>query len=89
MMNGKKKKVIMGKYVAHSNDTGSSVVQVAMLTQRIIELSEHLKQHPKDKDSRRGLLGLVAKRRRHLNYLKLNDNEAYQKLTEELTLKAS
>ena len=79
----------MGKYGTHSNDTGSSVVQVAILTQRIIELSDHLKNHPKDKDSRRGLLGLVAKRRRHLNYLKLNDNEAYTKLTEELTLKAS
>jgi small subunit ribosomal protein S15 len=89
MMNGKKKKVIMGKYGTHSNDTGSSVVQVAILTQRIIELSDHLKNHPKDKDSRRGLLGLVAKRRRHLNYLKLNNNEAYTKLTEELTLKAS
>ena len=78
----------MGKYGTHSSDTGSSVVQVAILTQRIVELSDHLKQHPKDKDSRRGLLGLVAKRRRHLNYLKFNNEEAYLKLTEELTLKS-
>ena len=84
-----KKKVIMGKYGTHSSDTGSSVVQVAILTQRINELSLHLKDHPKDKDSRRGLLGLVAKRRRHLNYLKFNTPESYEKLIGELTLKAN
>ena len=60
------KKKILKKHGAHEKDTGSSQVQVAILTERINELSKHLETHPKDDHSRRGLLGLVGKRRTHL-----------------------
>ncbi len=82
------KKKIIGDFQTHKEDTGSSAVQVAILTERIKQLSEHLQQHKKDDHSRRGLLGLVAKRRRHMHYLRLRQPEVHAKLVEELSLKA-
>jgi len=86
-MDRSQKKKIMAKHAKHDGDTGSSQVQVAILTKRITELSGHLKNHKKDNDARRGLLGLVSKRRRHLNYMKFNDADAYTKTLETLSLK--
>lgn len=77
----------MGKYSVHPKDTGSSQVQVAVLTERINELSKHLEEHPKDDHSRRGLLGLVGKRRKHLNYLRLHKKDEYEKMLKELKLR--
>ena len=70
-------------------DTGSPEVQVSVMTERIKELTEHLKVHKKDNHSRRGLLQLVGKRRRLLNYLKIEDLEAYHKLVERLGIRVS
>jgi len=86
-MNRDQKKQIIAKHGTHTKDTGSSQVQVAILTTRINDLSEHLKEHPKDDHSRRGLLGLVGKRRKHLQYLRLNDKETYEKVLEKLKLR--
>ena len=72
------KESIIDKYKTHEGDTGSPQVQVALLTQRINELTEHFKTHKKDHASRRGLLMLVSKRRRLLNYLKTNDSVRYR-----------
>ncbi len=77
----------MSKHGVHDKDTGSSQVQVAVLTERINELSEHLEIHPKDDHSRRGLLGLVGKRRKHLNYLRLHQKDDYEKLLKDLKLR--
>lgn len=82
-----KKKKLMEKYGAHQKDTGSSKIQVAILTERINELSKHLEKHPKDTHSRKGLLGLVGKRRKHLNYLKLHKGEDYEKMIKSLKLR--
>ncbi len=82
-----KKKKVMDKYALHDKDTGSSNVQVAVLTERINALSDHLKGHPKDDHSRRGLFGLVSKRRKHLNYLRLHDKDAYDELLGKLKLR--
>jgi small subunit ribosomal protein S15 len=82
-----KKKKLMGKHGVHEKDTGSSQVQVAILTQRINELSKHLEDHPKDDHSRRGLLGLVGKRRKHLNYLRLHQKDQYEELIKKLKLR--
>ncbi len=71
----------------HDGDTGSSDVQVAGLTERINQLTEHLKTHPKDFASRRGLLMMVGKRRRLLDYLKRHSAERYQKVLETLNLR--
>lgn len=81
------KKVLIGKHQTHQKDTGSPNVQVAVLTERINTLSEHLVSHPKDEHSRRGLLGLVGKRRKHLNYLKLHKKEDYESLLDALKLR--
>ena len=86
MKRNKKKKVIT-KYSTHKKDTGSSHVQVAVLTERINELSKHLEDHPKDDHSRRGLLALVGKRRKHLNYLRLHKKEDYEKMLKSLKLR--
>lgn len=83
----KDKKKVMTKFATHDSDTGSSNVQVAILTERINHLTDHLKKHNKDTDARRGLLGLVSKRRKHLAYLKYHKPEDYTKLAEELGLK--
>jgi small subunit ribosomal protein S15 len=81
------KKQIVGKYRVHKTDTGSPEVQVALLSRRIAELTEHFKSHPKDHHSRRGLLTLVAQRRRLLKYLKAEQPERYQKLIQELGIR--
>jgi len=82
-----KKKGIIEQYKLHEKDTGSPDVQVALLTTRINELGEHFKVHNKDHGSRRGLLKLVGKRRRLLEYLKKTQNERYIKLIERLGLR--
>lgn len=71
----------------HDKDTGSADVQVALLTQRIAQLTEHLKQHAKDHASRRGLLMMVAKRRSLLDYLKRTAGERYKNVIEKLNLR--
>ncbi|MBC7234336.1 MAG: 30S ribosomal protein S15 [Chloroflexi bacterium] len=78
---------IVGEFHRHSTDTGSPEVQVALLTQRINRLTEHLKTHKHDEHSRRGLLKLVGQRRRHLNYLSRKDEAKYQALVERLGLR--
>ena len=82
-----KKTKIISDYKVHPKDTGSSVVQVALLTERINQLSEHFKQHKKDHHSRRGLLSMVGKRRRHLTYLKKKDAKKYNEIIEKLNLR--
>jgi len=81
------KKKIIESYRLHESDTGSPEVQVAILTQRINELTEHLREHKKDHHSRRGLLKMVGQRRRLLNYLRANDIERYRALVEKLGLR--
>ena len=71
---------IIGQYKAHDSDTGSPEVQVALLTQRINDLTEHFKTHVKDNHSRRGLLKLVSQRRRLLDYLRSKDSERYREV---------
>lgn len=79
---------LVKKYQTHKTDTGSSEVQVALLTERIKLLTKHLIDHKKDTDSRRGLLMMVGKRRRLLNYLKKSVPKKYPKIIEDLKLKA-
>ena len=81
------KQEIVGKHGRSESDTGSAQVQVALLTARINELTEHLRSHPKDHHSRRGLLKLVGRRRRFLQYLQKRDLEGYRTLIEELGLR--
>lgn len=78
---------LIGQYQLHETDTGSPEVQVALLTQRITQLTEHFKTHKKDNHSRRGLLKLVSERRRLLNYLKDNDTARYYQLIGRLGLR--
>ena len=77
-----KKERLIREYRMHDNDTGSPEVQIALLTERISQLTEHLKLHRKDFSSRRGLLKLVGQRRRLLDYLKDTDLEGYLKIVE-------
>ena len=81
------KKAIIDEYATHPGDTGSPEVQVAMLTRRIKDLTEHLKEHKHDHHSRRGLLLLVGRRRRLLNYLAKKDISRYRSLIERLGLR--
>ena len=81
------KKKIMTEYGTSEGDTGSPEVQIALLTDRINHLTTHLKDHKKDHHSRRGLLMLVGKRRRFLDYLKANDIERYRTIIAELGLR--
>ena len=78
---------IVEKHGSGPTDTGSTEVQVALLTRRIDELTEHLRTHPKDHYSRRGLLRLVGRRRRFLDYLQRKDIEGYRALIKELGLR--
>ncbi|MDX6663895.1 MAG: small subunit ribosomal protein [Solirubrobacteraceae bacterium] len=78
---------IVSQFGANENDTGNTRVQVALLTQRINDLTEHLRTNKKDHHSRRGLLMLVGRRRRLLNYLQKNDLEGYRALIKELGLR--
>jgi small subunit ribosomal protein S15 len=82
-----RKAELVGKFGRSENDTGSAEVQVALLTERINELTEHLRTHTKDHHSRRGLLMLVGKRRRLLRYLERSDVERYRSLVSELGLR--
>jgi len=82
-----KKQAIIAAYRLHESDTGSPEVQIALLTTRIQELTEHLKQHKKDHHSRRGLLKMVGHRRALLNYLKAKDNERYHAVIQRLGLR--
>lgn len=81
------KAVIKQEYRLHEKDTGSVEVQVALLTQRIKELTEHLQKHVKDHSSRRGLIGLVGQRRRLLDYLNAHSRTRYQQLIGRLGLR--
>jgi small subunit ribosomal protein S15 len=81
------KLAVIEDYKTHDGDTGSPEVQVALLTYRINNLTEHLKTHKKDHHSRRGLLKMVGKRRRLLDYLKKTDIERYRSLIERLGLR--
>jgi small subunit ribosomal protein S15 len=81
------KRDIVARFGKDENDTGTTEVQVALLTSRINHLTEHLREHKHDHHSRRGLLMLVGQRRRFLNYLQKNDLEGYRKLVRELGLR--
>ena len=81
------KNEVINAYKTHEGDTGSPEVQIAILTQRINHLNEHLKIHKKDHHSRRGLLKMVGQRRGLLNYLKSKDIERYRALIESLNLR--
>lgn len=87
MLEKEKKQKIISKYKIHEDDTGSPEVQISILTERINELTEHLKKHTKDNASRRGLLKMVNKRRSLLNYLKKEDEKRYNDLVKKLGLK--
>jgi small subunit ribosomal protein S15 len=78
---------IIGRFRLHESDSGSPEVQIALLTERINYLTEHFKTHKKDHHSRRGLLKLVGRRRRLLDYLKANKSDRYRSLIKELGLR--
>ncbi|OGX02559.1 MAG: 30S ribosomal protein S15 [Omnitrophica WOR_2 bacterium GWF2_43_52] len=82
-----KKERLISEYKEHPQDTGSAVVQVALLTERINQLGEHFKTHKKDHHSRRGLLTMVGRRRKLLSYLKKEDNKKYQETLDKLSLR--
>jgi small subunit ribosomal protein S15 len=82
-----RKRELTAQYGANERDTGNVKVQIAQLTERINELTEHLREHKRDHHSRRGLLMLVGSRRRFLNYLQRNDLEGYRDLIKALGLR--
>jgi small subunit ribosomal protein S15 len=86
-LNVEEKKEIIKQFKRHDSDTGSPDVQVAILTKRINDLTEHFKVHKKDHHSRRGLLMLVGQRRRLLNYLREHDIKRYRELVQTLNLR--
>jgi len=81
------KTAIMAEFKLHESDTGSARVQVALLTKRIAEITEHLKMHPKDFSTRRGLLKLIGQRRRLLDYIARKDINAYRELIKALGIR--
>ena len=83
----KEKEKIVKKFGKDNNDTGSTEVQVALLTHRISELTEHLKIHKKDKHTRRGLVALVSQRKKLLKYLIRSDSDSYLNLVKELSIR--
>jgi small subunit ribosomal protein S15 len=87
MLTPEQKQQVIEQYRVHEGDTGSPEVQIAILTARIIYLTEHLKEHKKDHHSRRGLLKMVGHRRRLLNYLHTNDIERYRTIIAKLNLR--
>ena len=87
MVSKEKKTAIMKEYARFEGDTGSPEVQIAVLSARIAELTEHLKEHPKDNHSRRGMFKMVGQRRGLLSYLKSKDIERYRALIEKLGLR--
>ncbi len=86
MINKTKKKKLIEKFKEHVEDTGSAAVQIALLSERISYLNEHLKMHKKDFHSRRGLLIIVGRRRRLLTYLKNKDSQSYAEVVKELKI---
>lgn len=86
-MTKERKEEVIKTYKRDEKDTGSPEVQIALLTERITELTEHLKVHTKDNHSRRGLLKMVGKRRNLLNYLAKKDIERYREIVEKLGLR--
>ena len=87
MLQKEQKTAVIEKNRLHETDTGSPEVQIAILTERIAYLTEHLKVHHKDNHSRRGLLKMVGRRRRLLDYLQNNDIERYRKIIADLNLR--
>ncbi|MGC9469872.1 MAG: 30S ribosomal protein S15 [Anaerolineae bacterium] len=87
MLSKETKERIISEYATSPDDTGSSEVQVALLTHRITDLTEHLQVHKNDTHSRRGLLKLVGQRRRHLNYLQKKNPQRYRELIQRLGLR--
>ncbi len=87
MLTTRQKTKIIKETGVHQKDTGSPEVQVALLTKRIDELTDHLRKHRKDNHSRRGLLGMVADRQTHLNYLRKNYPRRYSAIIKKLDLK--
>lgn len=83
----KRRQEVIGEYKTNANDTGSAEVQIAILTERINNLTEHMKIHKKDMHSRRGLLVLVGRRKRLQRYLKAKDEARYQQTIERLALR--
>jgi small subunit ribosomal protein S15 len=81
------KNEIIAKFQTHEGDTGSPEVQIALLTKRITDLTEHLREHKHDESSRRGLLKLVGQRRRLLAYLRSKDLNRYHTITDQLSLR--
>ena len=81
------KEKLVSDYKTHGNDTGSSQVQIALLTQRINELTEHFRVHNKDNNSRRGLLKMVSRRRKLLDYLRKRDINGYHDIIKKLELR--
>lgn len=86
-MNPEQKNGIIQQYKVHETDTGSPEVQVALLTSRIVHLTEHLREHKKDHHSRRGLMKMVGRRRRLLDYMKQTDINRYRAIIEKLNLR--
>ncbi|MES2953288.1 MAG: 30S ribosomal protein S15 [Patescibacteria group bacterium] len=87
MLSTTKKADIVKKYGIHDKDTGSSAVQIALLTESIEDLTEHLKTHRKDNHSRKGLLAMVADRRSHIKYMEKHDPKVLESLLKKLKLK--
>ena len=87
MITKEKKTAVIGENATHENDTGSPEVQIAVLTEKIKSLSAHMQSHPQDFHSRRGLMKMVANRRRLLSYLKKNDAARYDSLIARLGLR--
>lgn len=87
MISTEKKQEIIKEFGRHESDTGSPQVQIALLTVRIQQLTEHLQSHKHDQHSRRGLLKLVGQRRSHLNYLAANDPDGYREILARLNLR--
>lgn len=86
-LEAKEKSKIIEKFKTHDQDTGSSEVQIAVLSEKILQLTGHLKNHPKDNHSRRGLLGMVAHRKKLLDYLKEDNLRKYNRTIKKLGLK--
>ncbi len=86
MLTKRQKTAVVKEHAAHEKDTGSAAVQIALLSKQVAELSAHLKKHPKDHHSRRGLLIMVGKRRRFLKYLEREDEKAYARIVKKLEL---
>jgi small subunit ribosomal protein S15 len=87
MLTKRTKSKVIKEHQGHEKDTGSTGVQIAVLSRRIDELADHLKKHPKDNHSRRGLLKMVSQRRKFMTYMKDRQPDAYAKLAKKLDLK--